>query len=190
MTDSTQIIHEFTAADGAIPPPPPLSIDNGSADGLNNNDEDADAAPANKSPLQWIKKNILVIAAVASVVGAVAVSVAAFRPGGPLASSNIQASYGMVIDSPTYYPTYMPTYVPTYVPTYSPTGEPTFKPTPVPTPGPTPRPTPAPVAVVDDQTPFPTTAEPTYAPTFGATITVSTEVTGPPTTAGREDPIM
>ena len=189
MTNTSNIIEFSPSAGEAIPPPPPLSIDSGSADGLNN---DA-AATFGNSPRQWAKKNKITIAFAALLVGVVTFAAVAFRPGGPgRVDSNIQASLGIALEGPTYMPTYMPTYVPTYLPTSMPTEVPTEVPTSTPTSKPTKKPTPPPVEEIV-ATPFPTTPSPTMSPTLEATdqatVTVSTEVTGPPTAAGR-DPVM
>ena len=176
--------------DEAIPPPP-LS-DNGSADGLLGSDNAV--ITSGKSPLQWAKKNIVIISIAVLMVGTVGFAIAMFRPGGPARSaSSIQSNFGTAINTPTYFPTYMPTYMPTYIPTYMPTYTPTVPPTPSPvkpTPAlvtvlPTPRPTPAPVEL----TAYPTTPAPTLVATDSATETVNTEATGPPTFAGT-DPVM
>ena len=207
--NTTNVLEVSHSADEAIPPPP-LSIDNGSADGLlNNNNDDAAAIASGKSPLQSAKKNIVNISIAVLLVGTVGFAVAMFRPGGPgRPASSIQSNFGSAIIGPTYYPTYVPTYFPTsYMPTYVPTYTPTVPPTPSPvkpapelvvvppTPAPvkpTPRPTPAPV----EQTSYPTSPAPveqTFFPTAAAsdqnTVTVSTEVTGPPTLPNR-DPVV
>lgn len=147
-----------------------------------------DSPPAAANTPHWLKKNVLPISLAFLALSAVVFN---FRPGGPGNPNNIQsnlaaATRGAEVNGPSYMPTYFPTYLPT-------------GPTP-----PKPEPLPVPVPVVE--TPFPTepktgspTLSPTLSPTIGTTeintgigsigdtVTVSTETTGPPTTALRNE---
>lgn len=86
-------------------------------------------------------------------------------------------------NEPTNAPTNGPTNEPTSAPTNVPTNAPTNAPTPpeIPPPEPTANPTYEPTMNPTDEPTYEPTVNPTPAPTFGATPTVSKEVTGPPT---------
>ena len=165
----------------------------------------SDSPPAAANTPHWLKKNVLPISLAFLALSAVVFASVVFRPGGPGNPNNIQsnlaaATRGAEVNGPSYMPTYVPTYFPTYLPTANNTDDVVPQEEIIPTPKPSfptdldlsfLSPTPPP-------SPFPTepdTGAPTFFPTIGASafaseqssVTVSTETTGPPTTALRNE---